>query len=421
MNSIVIFEDAGWRNLYPLSLSRPAFDCRVGGTGLGRRLAAQAVRAGGARVEYLCRPLLRPLVERDYPGSPVNQEGSGETLFLNGRLLCLGEGFADILALLEKRAVVRGEDEILAVRLAGPEAATYRRVLSEALEAGERPPLPRGGTGVGPPEGVRIVRYPWDLVGWNAAVLRDDFAWAKEHPHPGEPTLAAGAQIIGRERILFRGETRLEPGAILDARSGPIILGDGVHIHHHAVVLGPAYLGAGTEIKMGARLYDGVSLGPTCKMGGEVEAVIAQAYANKQHDGFLGHAYLGAWTNLGAATNNSDLKNNYSTVRVWTPEGETDTGEQFIGLFLGDHSKTAIGTRFNTGTAVGFSCNVFGDGFPAKHTRSFSWGDGRSGGTYDLERAMEVARKVMARRKVVFEAADEVLFRTLYAGRDDER
>ena len=166
-------------------------------------------------------------------------------------------------------------------------------------------------------------------------------------------------------------------------------------------------------IRVGAQIEGPVSLGPRCKVGGEVEGSIFQGHANKQHDGYLGHAYLGAWTNLGAATNNSDLKNNYSTVRVWTPEGEVDTGEPFVGLFMGDHSKTAIGTLFNTGTVVGFSTNVFGAGFRPKHVPSFSWGGAGGIVPYELEKALAVARRVMARREVVMEPADEVLFRSV--------
>jgi UDP-N-acetylglucosamine diphosphorylase/glucosamine-1-phosphate N-acetyltransferase len=226
--------------------------------------------------------------------------------------------------------------------------------------------------------------------------------------------MGPGAKILRREQVFLRDGVRLGAGCVLDATSGPVVLGDGVAVGHNAVILGPVTVGPRSVIKDGARIEGPVSLGPVCKVGGEVEGSIFQGYANKQHDGFLGHAYIGAWTNLGAATNNSDLKNNYSTVRVWTPEGEVDTGERFVGLFLGDHSKTAIGTLFNTGTVVGFACNVFGTGFPPKHLSSFTWGS--DGGTvHGLEKAMASARAVMKRRGVDFEPADEVLFRSLFS------
>ncbi len=413
----LIFEDAGWRDLYPITLSRPAFDCRVGATTLGRRLALQLTRREVKRVDFLCRPLLRPLVERDHPGHGVNQEGEGDLLFLNGRLLCLEDSLTDLVTLVEKAVAVQEGGVLMAARLTGRAAALYCAALTEALAAGEPAPFPSDHTVAGPPPGVRLVRRPWDLVGWNAAVLADDFALAGASGHGAPPDLAPGAQLLHRERVLCREGVRVEAGAILDASEGPVILGEGARVLQNAVVLGPAYIGARSTVKVGAKLEGPVSLGPECKVGGEVEAAIFQGYANKQHDGYVGHAYLGAWTNLGAATNNSDLKNNYSTVRVWTPGGEVDTGEIFVGLFLGDHAKTAIGTLFNTGTVVGFSCNVFGSGFPPKHLPSFTWG---TGDTFEVEKAIVVARTVMARRQVRMEPADEVLFRTLFADRAGE-
>jgi len=154
------------------------------------------------------------------------------------------------------------------------------------------------------------------------------------------------------------------------------------------------------------------------KVGGEVESSILQGHANKQHDGYLGHAYVGAWTNLGALTTNSDLKNNYSTVRVWTPEGTVDTGEKFVGVFLGDHAKTAIGTLLNTGTVVGFNCNVFSSEMPAKFVPSFSWGHGSSMTRYELDKAMQTASVVMERRQVRFTPAHRAVFEKIFQLRE---
>jgi UDP-N-acetylglucosamine diphosphorylase/glucosamine-1-phosphate N-acetyltransferase len=410
---VIVFEDAGWRRLYPVTLSRPAFECRTGGATLGRRLAAQLAGAGYPRVDLLCRALLRPLVERAHPGHAVNHPPGGETVFVNGRLLLLGKSLETVLELLDKDAAVQIHGEPAVLKLSAGEAGGYYEDLQRALETGAAAPLPRTLAVTGPPEDARMVRYLWDLVSWNPAVLEDDFEWAKEHPKGDEPKMAPGAQILGKEHIMFREGVRLEPGSILDARPGPILLGEGVRIEHNAVVVGPASIGPHSTLKMGARIYGGVSLGPVTRIGGEVDASIVQGHANKQHDGFLGHAYLGAWTNLGAGTDNSDLKNNYSPVRVWTPDGEVNTELLLCGLFLGDHSKTAIGTRFNTGTVVGFSANVFGDGFPPRHVPSFSWGS-EEGGAYRMDRALETARAVMARRKVEMEPADEVLFETIH-------
>jgi len=408
---VVVFEDRAWRGLYPITLSRPAFDCRAGGTTLGRRLLAQLAERDLKHVTFLTRSLLRPLVEREYLGHAVNQNHAADTLFLNGRLLCLGDSLDRLLELMEKSVAVKVGDELAAVRLTGSAAKTYGLELMEALEAGDPVPAPVQQTVGDSSKDLRLVRHAWDLVSWTSEIIEDDFNWAKSHPHHSAPETSPGSLLLRKEHIRVREGVCLEPGAVLDARSGPILLGEHVHIEHGAVVLGPAYLGPHTRVKMGARIYDGVSAGPQCRLGGEIEAAVFQGYANKQHDGFLGHAYLGAWTNLGAATNNSDLKNNYRPVSVWTPDGEIDTGLLFAGLFMGDHSKTAIGTRFNTGTVVGFSCNLFGSGFPPRRVPSFTWAGDDGASAYRLDAALDVAGRVMARRNQRLEPADEVLFR----------
>jgi len=412
----IIYEDGGWDGLHPVTLTRPVFECRVGGTTLGRRLAAQLARLGVKRVEFLARPVFRPILERDLPGHGVNQAPEGPTLFLNGRVLCLGNALTELAALTEKTAAVHVHDVQAAVRLDGPDAAHYYRSLEETLAAGEPAPVPAGYTSVGPPEGVRLTRRLWDLVSWNADVIEDDFEWARAHPHPDGPQLTPGAQIVGREHILFREGVKVEPGAILDARSGPILVSEGVLVEHNAVVRGPAYLGPHTRVRMGAKLYDGVSAGPECRLGGEVEATIVQGYGNKQHEGFLGHAYLGAWVNLGAGTNNSDLKNNYGPVAVTLPEGKVDTGLLFAGCYLGDHVKTAIGARINTGTVVGCCANLFGGEFPPRYVPSFTWAGPAGMEPYRLDAALATARQVMARRGLEMEPADEVLLRAVHDG-----
>jgi UDP-N-acetylglucosamine diphosphorylase/glucosamine-1-phosphate N-acetyltransferase len=412
----VIFEDAAWSRLYPITLSRPTFDCRTGVTTLGRRLAAQLARREFRRVEYLCRPLLRPIVEREYSGHGVNRPTEGDVYFLNGRLLALGESLDDLLGLLDRAGAVQEHAELVGARMSGDRAQAFGRDLLEALEKGEPAPFPIDHTTAPLPANLRLVRHLWDLVALNAQVLEDDFAWMDYPQLHAPPDLAPGAQILHRDRVRSREGVRIEAGAILDATHGPIFLGEGVQVQHHAVVLGPAAVGPRSVVRVGARIEGPVSWGPVCKVGGEVESSILQGYANKQHDGYLGHAYVGAWTNLGALTSNSDLKNNYSTVRVWTPEGTLDTGERFVGVFLGDHAKTAIGTLLNTGTVVGFSANVVSAGFPPKHVPSFTWGGAQGFEPYDLEKAIAAARAVMARRETALEPADEVLFRAVYAG-----
>jgi UDP-N-acetylglucosamine diphosphorylase/glucosamine-1-phosphate N-acetyltransferase len=183
-----------------------------------------------------------------------------------------------------------------------------------------------------------------------------------------------------------------------------------VEIFPNAVIEGPAYIGESSKIKSAATIYENVSIGKVCKIGGEVEGSIIMPYSNKQHAGFLGHAYLGSWINLGADTNNSDLKNNYSTVKVFINGEMIDSGSQFMGLIMGDHSKSAINTMFNTGTVVGFSCNIFGAGFPDKFVSSFTWGGTDKSKIYDVDKSIETAKKVMSRRNIIMSKDEEELF-----------
>jgi UDP-N-acetylglucosamine diphosphorylase/glucosamine-1-phosphate N-acetyltransferase len=355
------------------------------------------------------------VVEREYSGHSVNHDAEGDVIFLNGRLLALGDSLEGLILMLEKAVAVQHHGELVGARVTGAAAGDFARDLLAAVDAGEPAPFPPDHTVAAGPEGLKLVGHLWDLVAWNADVLQDDFHWIQHPQYQQSPKQAPGAQILHRDHILCREGVKVEAGAILDPARGPIFLGEGAHVQHNAVVLGPAYIGPRSIIRVGARIEGPVSIGPMCKVGGEVSSCLFQGYANKQHDGFLGHAYVGAWINLGAGTNNSDLKNNYGTVKVWTPEGVVDTDQRFVGLFMGDHSKTAIGTVFNTGTVVGFSCNVFGAGFPPKHVPSFSWGGADGIVPYDVEKAAAVARGVMRRREVDMEPADEVLFHSIHA------
>jgi UDP-N-acetylglucosamine diphosphorylase/glucosamine-1-phosphate N-acetyltransferase len=201
---------------------------------------------------------------------------------------------------------------------------------------------------------------------------------------------------------------------VLDAEDGPIFIDEGATIMANASLQGPLFVGAKSTIKMGAKIYEGTSIGPVCKVGGEVEESIFHAYSNKQHEGFLGHAYLGEWVNLGADTNNSDLKNNYGTVRVHIDGKTIDSGLLFVGLFMGDHAKSGINTMFNTGTVVGVMSNVFGADYPDKLVPSFAWGGAASCETYACEKALQVARRVMARRNRELTKAQEAVLRQVF-------
>lgn len=211
----------------------------------------------------------------------------------------------------------------------------------------------------------------------------------------GEP--GEGAYRLGDAPLLMGPGAFVEPGVVLDLRDGPIWLDEGAYLTAFTRLAGPAYIGRGTTLLGGP--FATVSIGPRCKVHGELEESVITGFSNKSHDGFLGHAYVGRWVNLGAATNNSDLKNNYGTIRIWTPNGEVDTGETKLGCLLGDHVKTAIGTLLNTGTVVGAGANLFGPA-PSKHVPPFAWGADADTATYAVEKFLQTTEVMMGRRDV---------------------
>lgn len=191
-------------------------------------------------------------------------------------------------------------------------------------------------------------------------------------------------------------------GVFFNDDDGPIIIEEDVIIMEGAMIRGPVYIGKGSVIKMGAKIYGPVIIGPCCKIGGEVSNSIFLGYSNKAHEGFLGHSIIGQWCNIGAGTSNSNLKNDYGSIKMWDYSAKKfrDSHKQFLGLYMGDHSKCAINTSFNTGTTVGVHCNVFGSGFPRNFIPSFSWGGAQGLKPYDFDKAISVVTKVMARRNI---------------------
>ncbi|MFH1277028.1 MAG: putative sugar nucleotidyl transferase [Candidatus Eisenbacteria bacterium] len=222
---------------------------------------------------------------------------------------------------------------------------------------------------------------------------------------PLEPVDAPeGSAVSGEEGLYLGPECRIEPFVHFDTREGPIVLGARVVVESHATLRGPLWIRNDARVNGGARIGRGTTVGEGSRVAGEVEATIFGAFSNKQHEGFLGHASVGEWVNLGAGTDNSDLKNNYGTVRLGWGEGTVDTGLQKFGCFLGDHVKSAIGTRIGTGTVVGVAGNLFGPaGFVSGYVPPFTWGE--SGDVYDFDRAIDTMKVVRARRKAELERA----------------
>ena len=213
--------------------------------------------------------------------------------------------------------------------------------------------------------------------------------------------------VYGEENIFIEKGAQVR-ASILNATDAPIYIGKNAQIHEGSMIKGAFALCEGAHVNMGAKIKGDTTIGPYCKVGGEISNSVLFGYSNKGHDGFLGNSVLGEWCNLGADTNTSNLKNNYGPVSAWSYETQDyqPTGALFCGLMMGDHSKSGINTMFNTGTVVGVCANIFGGGFPPKHVPSFSWG-GQEFETFRMEKAYEVAERMMGRRKVAFTTSDK--------------
>jgi UDP-N-acetylglucosamine diphosphorylase / glucose-1-phosphate thymidylyltransferase / UDP-N-acetylgalactosamine diphosphorylase / glucosamine-1-phosphate N-acetyltransferase / galactosamine-1-phosphate N-acetyltransferase len=410
--SLCIFEGVYYERLLPLVYMRPTWDLRCGILTLREKIQRCYP---GVPVQLHCRAYLAEYVREQNPGIPVNAVNAGSCLFVNGRVLADAQ-FAAQVPLQGDDALYADGETIVAARVSGRNLERFKSRLTDLYDFPDFEGLVRKEVK------VTMIRYPWDLVGNNGAQLRADFAALTAGlTEKITGKVYDGAILLNREAICIEAGAKVKPGVVLDAEEGPIYIAKNAKIFPNATIEGPAYIGEGSMIKIGAKIYEDTSIGPVCKVGGEVEASIIHGYSNKQHDGFLGHAYLCKWVNLGADTNNSDLKNNYGSVRVYINGEEIDSGSTFVGLTMGDHSKSAINTMFNTGTVVGVSSNIFGAGFPPKYVPSFAWGGAESMTTYDMSRSLEVARRVMGRRKVVMSAAEEGVFRKVFELTHEER
>jgi len=470
--NVCIFEDKKFSNFFPLSLSQPVFDLRIGFDFLRHRLQQEFA---GVAFEAICREYLEPVVRLRAPELAVNDEPAGETLFLNGRLLCLEKEMDDIVDKLPVDHIGTKGGYVVAAHLAKDAAVDFaayirRRISEETIDkltlelrslaepgdAAETPSAKKAAkaakksktiltsnadegtyedahaTGQDAVEeklpvalseliakhkltqvdmhDARLLSFIWQLIERNGSVIEDDFSKLPFRGQSEDSVVYPGVQMINDENILVGEGAEIKSGAVLDATDGPIAIGDNAVVMPNASIVGPAVVGAGSVVKAGAKILDGTSIGEVCKVGGEVDCTIFGNYTNKAHDGFIGHSYLGEWVNIGAASNNSDLKNNYSSVRMWCAGAEKETGRQFLGTVIGDHTKTGINTIFNTGTVIGFNCNIYSSEMPPKFVPSFSWGHGEALTGYDLTKAMQTAEIVMERRKIKFDKAYKALF-----------
>ena len=262
-------------------------------------------------------------------------------------------------------------------------------------------------------EDCLTVQNTWDIFSKNHAAIREDFEILTEDRR-SQP-IPKSVNVIAPENIFIEEGAKLE-FVTLNASAGPIYIGKDSEIMEGSVIRGPFALCENAQVKLASKVYGATTVGPYSRIGGEVKNVVLFAYSNKGHDGFLGDSVLGEWCNIGADSNNSNLKNNYEEVKLWSyeTEGFAKTGLQFCGLMMGDHSKCGINTMFNTGTVVGVSANIFGSGFPRNFVPSFSWGGASGFTTYVTKKAFETARLVMSRRNVDFDEREAAILEHVF-------
>jgi UDP-N-acetylglucosamine diphosphorylase/glucosamine-1-phosphate N-acetyltransferase len=261
----------------------------------------------------------------------------------------------------------------------------------------------------------------WDIFLKNGEAIKKDFDLITKDRT--SCPLSKSNTVIGNPNLVFLEEGAKVEAAVLNTRSGPIYIGKNAEVMEASVVRGPFALCDESVLKMSAKIYGPTTIGPHSKVGGEVNNSVIFGYSNKAHDGFLGNSVIGEWCNLGADTNNSNLKNNYGNVKLYSyvSNKAEDTGIQFCGLIMGDHSKAGINTMFNTGTVVGVGANIFGGGFPPTHIPSFSWGGAAGFETYRLDKMFETAERVLSRRHINLSDADKKILSSVFEETKDQR
>jgi len=383
--NIILFDDEQRIHLLPLTYTRPAADIRIGILTIREKWEKHFDLSSSSITE-------------DYLQEKFPMFTQTDNLIINGRILPDAK-LKDRLGRLDMGQCLKQDELFIAARLNAnglanfdPHSETYHIYAYE--------------------EALTVVNYPWDIFSKNAEALEADFdlLTAGRTSAP----LSATNTLIG-DRI-FAEEGAVAECAILNSTSGAIYLGKDSEVMEGSVVRGGLALCEHATLKLSTKIYGATTVGPHCKVGGEVNNSVLFGYSNKGHDGFLGNSVIGEWCNLGADTNTSNLKNNYAEVKLWSYSSKSfaRTGLQFCGLIMADHSKCGINTMFNTGTVVGVSANIFGSGFPRNFIPSFSWGGAQGFETFTLNKANEVAEKMMERRKIEFNQTEKELMAHLF-------
>ena len=386
----ILFDGETRNSLLPFTYTRPVAEIRIGILTLREKWEKHlGLTTTTITEEYL---------EAKYP--MVEME---ENIMINASFLPTKELVAQIKNLKANEAIFKGDDVIAFFTTDSQEEINFEAYQQYDFD-----------------EELLQVKNTWDIFSMNDKAIQQDFDLLTE-ARTSQP-IPAGVQAVNPENIFIEEGAKLT-FATLNATDGPIYIGENAEIMEGVVVRGALAMCENSVLKLGAKVYGATTIGPFCKVGGEVNNSVLFGYSSKGHDGFLGNSVIGEWCNLGADTNNSNLKNNYAPVRLWDYNTGrfAKTGLQFCGLMMGDHSKCGINTMFNTGTVIGVSVNIFGSGFPRNFVPSFSWG-GASGFTeYKTNKVFEVAKVVMQRRGITFDVKDQAILEHVFAATSSYR
>jgi len=367
----ILYDGAVRNALLPFTFTRPVADIRIGILTIREKWEHYlGTTTTTITEEYLADKY--PMVELE------------QNVMINAAYTPNAELVALVTNLNPMQAVVKGDDII----------AFYTEISQDEVDFDDYEFIEFNGE-------VLTVEHSWDIFQKNDQAIRQDFELLTTE-RQSEP-IPKTVQVIAPENIFIEEGAKLE-FVTLNAATGPIYIGKDAEIMEGSVIRGPFALCEHAQVKLATKIYGATTVGPHCRVGGEVNNSVMFAYSNKGHDGFLGNSVLGEWCNIGADSNNSNLKNNYENVKLWDYETErfVNTGLQFCGLMMGDHSKCGINTMFNTGTVVGVSANIFGAGFPRNYIPNFTWGGAQGTQVYLTKKAFETAKIVMARRNIEF-------------------
>ncbi|MDW5290037.1 GlmU family protein [Formosa sp. PL04] len=379
----ILFDGPSRNSLLPFTFTRPVADIRIG------------ILTIREKWEHHLGSTTTTITE-DYLADKYPMVEMEENVMINASFLPNYELVELVKGLELNQAIFKGEDVIAFFTTDSQEDIDFDTY--EAIEYNE--------------ESLKV-EYTWDIFSKNGDAIQEDFELLTDG-RTSQP-IPATVNTIASENIFIEEGAELN-FVTLNASTGPIYIGKDAVILEGCLIRGPFALCEKAAVKMGAKIYGPTTIGPYCKVGGEINNSVLFANSNKGHDGYLGNSVLGEWCNLGADTNNSNLKNNYAEVRLWSYETENfaKTGLQFCGLMMGDHSKCGINTMFNTGTVVGVNANIFGTGFPRNFVPSFSWGGSSGFTTYATNKAFEVAEVVMKRRNLEFSEIDKAILEHVF-------